>query len=267
MNPVRISTISRVVWMEMIRKRDVYVFLILLAVLLVAIASVDVFNLGGVTHYAKDMGLLLAWLFSWILAVVTSARELPEEERQGTIFSLLAKPVTRGELLAGKWIGAWTVASLATICFYGLLAAAVAAKGGSFEWVTVVQGLALHCCALSIICAFGVMFSTRMSFDAAVTGTFLATGVSFALVPRIPRLVLLLGRDSIVSENGLLAAYYLLPHLELFDLRRKIIQDELPVGFSTIGQAVLYAALVTVAVLLLAWALYCRKAISRGEQT
>jgi len=254
------------VWLEMMRRRDVYVLLILLAALLLCLVSVDIFHLSGVVNYAKDLGLLLAWLFSWILAVIVVSRELPGEEAQGTIYSLLAKPVTRGELIVGKWLGAWTVVSVSTTCFYALLAVIVLLKGGIFHWVTTAQGLALHICALSIICAVGMLFSTRLNPDAAVTTSFLVTGTSMFFVPKIPRMLFLIERDMEWIQGWLIAAYYAFPHLELFDLRRKIVHNDAPAGWLAAGQAVLYAILITSALLLLAWAAYSRKTLSRGRQ-
>ena len=118
---------------EMIRRKDVYVLLILLAAFLVTLMALNLFGVGQAVSYLKEIGLLLAWVCSWILAVSISARQLPQEERQGTIFSLLAKPVSRVEVLLGKWLGAWVVTGAATLGFYVLLALMVALRGGGFS--------------------------------------------------------------------------------------------------------------------------------------
>ncbi|MEI6972096.1 MAG: ABC transporter permease subunit, partial [bacterium] len=132
MNISKILTVAGVVWREMLRRKDIYVLLILLLCTLFALLSVDLFGLKGVAAYVKDLGLSIAWLFAGILTVIVSARQLPAEERNGTIFSLLAKPVTRAELLAGKWLGAWTICSAATVCFYALIVAVVLLRGNGF---------------------------------------------------------------------------------------------------------------------------------------
>src|SRR3989339_2045007 len=114
---MRVLTIAHTVWLGIIRKKDIYVLLILLSTLLLALVSLNVFGLGGTVRYVKDLGLLAAWFFSWILAVNLSSRELPGEETNGTVFPLLAKPITRAELIAGKWLGTWTATTVATIGF------------------------------------------------------------------------------------------------------------------------------------------------------
>ena len=92
---ISVLTIAGVVWLEVLRRKDVYVLFILLAAFLIALLTLDVFGLGSAVGYVKELGLLLVWLFSWILAVTVSVRQLTREEEQGTIFPLLAKPVTR----------------------------------------------------------------------------------------------------------------------------------------------------------------------------
>ena len=56
--------------------------------------------------------------FSWILTIGLASRQLPTEERAGTVFPLLAKPVTRMELIVGKWAGCWVASLCATAVFY-----------------------------------------------------------------------------------------------------------------------------------------------------
>ena len=95
---IRILTLAWMVWLEMIRRKDIYVLLILLAAFLVTLMALNLFGLGRAVSYLKEIGMLLAWVCSWILAVSISARQLPQEERQGTIFPLLAKPVGRATI-------------------------------------------------------------------------------------------------------------------------------------------------------------------------
>ena len=136
---IRVLVIARMVWLDLLRRKDMYVLLILLAGLLLALLSLNIYGLGGLVRYVKDAGLLLAWLCSWILAISVASRQLPQEENRRTIFSLLAKPLTRGELLLGKWLGAWTVVCAATALFYLLIVLVVAARGGRFETATLAQ--------------------------------------------------------------------------------------------------------------------------------
>ncbi len=255
-----ILTIAAVVWLEVLRRKDLYVMLILLGALLVTLVSLNIFGLGTSVGYVKDIGLLMAWVFGWVLAITVGARQLPNEETRGTIIALLAKPVTRGELIAGKWLGAWTVVSAATATFYAVTAGIVMGFGGGFSIVALFQGILLHMGALAILTALGVMFSTRLNHDAACTMSYILSLAMFLVVPRVPEFLVGLGgwRASI-----LLALYAALPHFELFDMRKRLVHGYGPMPWHTCAGIVAYAAVIAAICLLLAHMAYRHKHFSR----
>jgi ABC-type transport system involved in multi-copper enzyme maturation permease subunit len=257
----RILTIAWTVWLEMLRKKDIYVLLILLVLLLFTLLSVDIFGLGGVVGYVKDIGLLFTWLFAWILAVTITARELPAEERKGTIYPLLAKPITRLELVLGKWLGAWSIVTTATLLFYVAIVGVVAARGATFEGIPLLQGYILHIAALSIICAISMALSTRMNVDAAITFSFALTAGCFLIIPRVPELIV---HDEGIRETALLVLYAAMPHFELFDMRQRMIHGGGPVAWRPMLEILAYGLVMTATFLVLAWIGYRRKRFSRG---
>jgi ABC-type transport system involved in multi-copper enzyme maturation permease subunit len=258
----RILCLARIAWLEMLRRKDVYVLLILLGALLLALAGLNIFGLGGLTVYVKDVGFLLAWIFGWILAVHVSCRGLPQEERQGTVYALMAKPVTRGELVIGKWLGAWIAVCGATLVFYALVAGVALARGGpaAIGFVALGQAYLLHTAALAVLCAVGILFSTRLHQDAAASLAYALTLGAYLLLPRLPALMA-------ETEGGagvlLTAVYHLLPHLELFDLRQRVVHDWGPAEGEAAALAWLYGFVYTVFALTAAWLAYRRKRFSR----
>lgn len=258
----RIRTVAFTIWIEMIRKKDVYVLLILLGALLVALVSLNIFGLSGVVGYVKDVGLLMAWIFGWVLAVNVSSRELPQEEIRGTIFPLLAKPITRFELIAGKWVGSWSIVAFVTLVFYLLIMGIVLARGGAFGPVTLVQGYILHCAALGVISAIGIAFSTRMNHDAAASVSYVLTGMAFLVIPRIPEFM---ARETGFGAGMLMFLYNLMPHFEVFDMRKRIVYDYGPAGWGTFFLALAYGILLISLFILAAWLAYREKRFSRGD--
>ncbi len=259
---IKVWAIACTVWLEMLRKKDIYVLLILLAVLLVSLLSVDVFGLGGVSGYVQDMGLLFTWVFAWVLSVVVPARELPAEEKQGTIYTLLAKPLTRCELIAGKWLGSLSIVAIATLSFYCVIIGVTYLRGGRFRFDTFVQAYILHVGALAVISSLALALSTRMNFDAAATTTFGFTGAAFLIVPEVPRML------AVVEgwrNTALLIAYGVMPHFDLFDMRQRLVYDKLPARWSVVGLILLYAVLMTLTLLMCAWLSYANKRFRRGR--
>ena len=78
----RILTIAKTVWLEMLRKKDIYVLLILLTILLFVLLFAPVFgDMTGQSGFVKDLGLMLTWAFAWILVVVGTAPRTPPNHR------------------------------------------------------------------------------------------------------------------------------------------------------------------------------------------
>jgi ABC-type transport system involved in multi-copper enzyme maturation permease subunit len=259
----RIRTVAIVAWLELLRRKDIYVLLILLGTMLFILISLNIFGLGSVVGFVKEAGLMAAWLFGWILAVSCASRQLPQEEKRGTILPLLAKPIRRGELIVGKWLGAWTAVSTAVLTFYILTLAIVWAYGGAFDPITLLQAFILHATALGIIAALAVALSTRLNQDAAATVTYVISAAMFLVVPRVPQMAALAVGW---RQSALLILYGALPHFELFDMRRRAVHQYGTMSWSLLAAILVYGAIVTTILLLLAWVGYHNKRFSRSTQ-
>lgn len=258
---IRVLTIAWVGLLEIIRRKDLYVLLILLVALLFVLMSVNVFGLGAMVRYVADIGLLFAWVFSIVLAVSMSGRQLPQEEARGTIYPLLAKPVTRAQLITGKWLGTWMASAVATGVFYLLIFALLKLRGGVFSEFCAVQAILLHVVFLGCVTALTLACSTRMSYGAAASVSYLGIAASFFVAPEVPGMVM---HAQGVSATALMALFYGLPHFNLFDLRQRLVHDWGPAPWPTVGMIVLYGALWTALLLGLAWLGYRRKRFRRG---
>lgn len=253
-------TIAFVVWLELWRRKDLYVVMVLLMALLAYLLSLNIFGLTSSQRYIMEMGLLLSWLMSWVLTVNLSSRQLPEEEQRGTIYPLLAKPITRGEVIVGKWLGCWAAGSTATLLFYVLTCLVVVLRGGQLNFITLGQGLILHCSLLGIAAALAMTLSTRLNQDAAATLTYIASAVCFVLMPDIPEI---LARDNPSSQGLLSLVYYTMPHFEVFDMRRRIVHEWGPAPAGAVGLSVLYAIAWSLFFLKVSWLAYQNKTFRR----
>ena len=259
---IRILSIAWTVWLEMIRRKDLYVLLILLLALLFVLMSLNVFGLGAVVRYVADVGLLFAWIFSIVLSVSMAARHLPQEEAKGTIYPLLAKPITRAELILGKWLGTWTAPAVATLLFYAVIFSMVILRGGTFDRFCLAQALLLHITVLSCVSAISLAFSTRMTYGAAASMAYVFIGAAFLITPRVPELVV---QEQGFAVTAMLALYYGLPHFELFDLRQRLVHDWGPAPWRVVFQVFAYGVVWTAILLLLAWLSYRKKRFQRGS--
>lgn len=206
--------------------------------------------------------MLIVWMLSWGVAVLVSVRQLPRAEKSGAVFSLLAKPLSRGEFMTGKWLGAWIVSSIAALVFTLVVILVTALHGGTYDAITLLQAVLLHCGALAVICAAGIAFSTAMGEDAAMATTLLLTVGSYFILPRLPYLL------AYVSGIAAFPAYmfhYLAPHLEWFDMRRRLVHEWGPAPWRAFFTVMVYGAMWTAAALLSAWTFYRTKRFNQSS--
>src|SRR6266705_3822872 len=113
-----ILALSGVVIKELYRRKDFYVLFVLTAVVTLLAGSISIFDDPKIVRYLKEICLLLIWVSALVIAIVTTARQIPAERENRTIFPLLAKPVTRGQVVLGKFAGCWVATGIALVIFY-----------------------------------------------------------------------------------------------------------------------------------------------------
>jgi Cu-processing system permease protein len=252
----RINAIAGVTIKELYRRKDFYVIFVFTVLIALIFASINFFNDTNIVRYLKEITLLLIWIASLTIAISTAARQIPAEKESRTIFPLLAKPITRTEFLLGKFLGSWLACGIALLVLYGFLALLARTRDDSWHLLNYFQAASLHWVMLGIIVAF-VIFGSLVFAAPSSNGT-----ITFILAVGI----LLLGRhlNSValgLSEPGrtiVYTIYYLIPHLEFFDLRDLLVHSWPLVAWGTWALAIVYAALY-VAVFLTAASLVFRK--------
>jgi len=204
----------------LIRKKDFYVFFMMLSALLIFLLSENFFGIGDVSRYIKDIGFFCLWIFSFIIAVTFSARQLPDEIDSKSVFSLLAKPVSRFHFLAGRFLGAVLASCSAYTVFYILyLIVAFMKKGEGISLSLLIQAYILGICFLSLACAIAIFLTLYFTLSAAVTASVM---IYFSVVWFMDIL-----RAHVIFSKGpysLLTniVYYLIPHYEFYDLRVRL---------------------------------------------
>jgi hypothetical protein len=160
-----ILAIARTVWLEMIRRKDLYVALILLLALLMTLLSVNVYGLA-MSALCEDLGLLLTMVFAWILSINSAGRQLPQEEPRAR--SIRCSPSDHAGGTA-----AWEMVGRVVHCRGcdrrllrpGRERGAPARRG--LQRPGLLQALALHLTSLGIICGIALALSTRTTYGAA----------------------------------------------------------------------------------------------------
>src|SRR6267378_4212370 len=154
-----ILAVSSIVIKELYRRKDFYVLFILTVLICLVMASVNIFNDKSIIRYLKEICLLLVWVASLVIAITTTARQVPVERENRTLFPLLAKPLTRTELLLGKFLGCWLACGLTLICFYGFFGLLAGSREHHWPVVNYLQAGGLHWVMLGVVIAMTLLGS------------------------------------------------------------------------------------------------------------
>jgi Cu-processing system permease protein len=245
----QISVLIGASLLELYRRKDLAVVLILGAVLLLPLSFVAPFGMSGAAIYFNEIALSMLWLFSIFIAVGVSSRPFPYEFEKRTIYPLLAKPVSRGVVVLGRYLGALAAALSALTLFYAAYALLCGVRQGIWFPEVLAQAFILHAGLLAVVTALGLAGSLFLTASANVTILLL---VIFAMLFFGAQLPALAAQQQAAGRILLYAAYALAPHAEFFDLRQRVVHDWPAVSWAVCAAVMLYAAAYSAACLFVA---------------
>ena len=256
----KIFAIAGVVIKELYRRKDFYVLFILTVLITLLMASINFFHDDRIVRFVKEMCLLLIWLSALAIAITTAARQIPMERENRTIFPLLAKPVARWQVVVGKYLGCWLASGLALLVFYVFFALVSASHEHSLPLASYAQALWLHWQMLGIVVALTMLGSVALTTPAAnVTIVFI---ISVGILSMGKYLHMVAERMTEPSGSLLSALYYVIPHLEFFDVRTLIVHDWALIPWVDILLATIYGFVYSAFFLAAACLVFRRKALN-----
>ncbi len=166
------ALLGRAVWIELIRRQDLYICLMLmglfvLGMLVVRIVGVDAPATGT---FMLNLGLTLASASAHIVTMLLAARQIPDEIEHRTLYPLLARPVRRIDVILGKWLPS----GLCGIALYAVLLAVAwlsVPKLESYVWATFGQMIVLQILSLFFLGALGLSLTLVLPKAAALVVT------------------------------------------------------------------------------------------------
>ncbi len=249
--------IASVVILEMYRRKDFYVLFFLTVLITGLMGSVTFFNDPKVSRYLKEICLALIWVSSAFIAIATTARQIPAERESRTIFPLMAKPVSRGQVLVGKFLGCWFATCVSLVVFYVFFGVVAGAKEHHWPIGNYFQAWSLHCMMLGVVVGFTLLGSLVLSSVAAnITLSVVVTAGILFIGRHLNKVAAQMGEVSGAVVSGL---YYAIPHLELFDVRDLIVHNWPLIGWNIWGIAVAYALIYSSLLVFAAWLVFRRK--------
>ena len=253
----QMKALVRLSFIELWRRNDVFALLILALALLVPLSMASPFGATGASRYLDEVALLLIWGFSLFIALGTGSRLFPPEFESRTIYPLLSKPISRGALLIGKYLGAVAASGSALLLFYALFAGCSLLHGHppSLEFA---QGVVLHLAFVALAVAVTLAGSLLVTPSANLTLSAIALTAMFFFGRRLPDYA-----DSVAAPLSWLVnvAYAVGPHVEFFDMRQRLVHGWGGIEAPVMAAVLLYAATYSAACLAFAWLIFRRKRV------
>lgn len=234
-----ILAVAGVVIKELYRRKDFYVLFIVTILICAIMASVNIFNDAKIVRYLKDICLLLIWVSSLVIAITTAARQIPAEKENRTLLPLLAKPLTRTQLVLGKFLGCWFTCGLALLCFYVFFSALAASREHAWPLLSYFQAALLHWMALGVVVAMSLLGSLVFAAPSSnATICFVVVAAILCIGRYLDQMALAMSEP---LRSIVFAIYFAIPHVEIpFEMRNLIVHDWPLVGWNFVGLAVIY---------------------------
>ena len=250
------------VFKESVRDKVLYNLVIFAGLLMAASILIGQLTAGQDVKIIKDLGLAAISIFGLFIAVFIGIGLVSKEVEKRSIYALLAKPLSRPELVAGKFAGlALTLAiniAIMSAVFFVLLAyygysepeqirrtwEAPAADPALLKPILLIylQLLIVNALALFFSTFTSPLLATAFTIGIWVAGHFNADFKAFDTVV-----------DAAPAAFFGKVLYYVLPNFSAFDVKSLVVHGQ-PVAGGLIAMNALYAA-AYVGVLLIAAAL------------
>jgi ABC-type transport system involved in multi-copper enzyme maturation permease subunit len=244
------------VFRESVRDKVLY-NLVFFAILLIGASHLlGQLTAGQDVKIIKDLGLSATLLFGVFIAVFIGIGLVSKEVERRSIYSLMAKPIHRHQVVFGKYMGltltlAVNVAIMAA-ALYAVLAYMSWGVGADVQraWdapamdPAILKAIALIFVELMLVTAIALFFSTFSSpmLSAAFAFGFFIVGHFSTELRNFDQVV-----DSAAAVAVARGLYWILPNLSAFDIKAQVVHAQpVPIGYMafTIGYAALYIAVV-----------------------
>ncbi|MGM0782642.1 MAG: ABC transporter permease [Pseudomonadota bacterium] len=172
----------------------------------------------GVATTIVSLSSLAVFLIP-LIALLLAYDSIVGEDEQGTLLLLLTYPISRVEILAGKFLGHAAILGVSTLVGFGVAGLVIAAFGSHDDLGQLLAALALFIISATLLgwafIGFAYLISVSVSEKSRAAGIALVVWFAFVLVFDLLLLGLLVGTGGEVSQ-GLFHVLLLLNPADIF---------------------------------------------------
>jgi len=238
-------------------RNKIFIVFFLFAVMIVFLSILfSLLTFTAEVKIIKDVGLAGISIFSSLIAIFLSGEAVVGEVEKKTIYILLSKPADRAGFIVGSWLGIILTAGVAILINGAVLVFLIYLRQNFVE-PGIFLAISFMELEIIIITSIGILFSSFSS--SALTGTLLCLFVYLLghLNPQLYLLTKLVDRKIIKGFISLIC--WILPNLEYFNLREKVVKGYPLPDVIYIGRLLLYTFFYSAICLVIAHLLFQRK--------
>ncbi len=233
----RILTIAKNAFREAVRDRVLYNLIVFVLLITTCAIFLGELTAGQETKVIVDIGLSAMLLFGVFISIFVGVSLVWKEIEKRTVYSILCKPVTRGEFIIGKYLGL-SLTLFVNLAVMGVgVSIALLAVGGQTLALPLWGPIMLIFLELTIITAVAILFSSFSTPALSALLTFFVFVIGH-FSSSLRTLAADIGSDS--ARFFFEAIYYLLPNLSHFSFITEM-SNGIVLPASMMWQAFLYA--------------------------
>lgn len=210
---------------ESLRNRWVLAMTALLAALALSLTFLGSAPTGTVGARALDVVIVslssLTIFLVPLVALLISHDAIVGEAERGTMLLLLSYPVSRGQVLLGKFVGHIAILAFATVLGYGTAAVTLAATGAAIDaesWAAFAGMIGTSILLGAVFIAIGYLISVLVRERATAAGVAIGVWLLFVAVFDMALLGVLVVDQGRTISSGTLSALLLLNPTDVYRL-------------------------------------------------
>ncbi|MEM9273137.1 MAG: ABC transporter permease subunit [Cyanobacteria bacterium P01_F01_bin.143] len=255
MNPIRVLTIAKNSFQEVIRDRILYFIGFFALLLILAQRIIPQIAAGTDEKILLDFGIGAIAILTVVIAIFVGTALINKEIEKRTLLMLIPKPISRSELIVGKHLGLLAVLAITVSIMMVLYLGMLQASGISYPVTALIISAVYLLIELALIIAVAIAFGV---FTSSILATLLSFGVY--LMGHFSQDLVELGK---LSENPGIerlttSLYLVLPDLSRLDLKNEAVYGLLPSSGDLLAHAI-YGILYTILLLVVAITVFSQK--------
>lgn len=255
MNLIRIGAIGKHVFLELLRERLLYLAGLYAVGLVAGGALITEVAAATENKIITDFGLAMMLIFGLVIVIFTTPNLLAREVEKRTIFIVIAKPISRLELVVGKHLGLLGALAVLLVVMAGLYLGYLSILNIAYPLIPILTAIGFMLIELALLTAAALLFSV---FTSPLIAIFLTLATFF--IGHLSADVITLGR--VIRNPQLLAIlkgfFLVVPDLSRLDLKNTAVYGLLP-DAGVLSASVVYGILYTVFLLALTVFIFARR--------